>query len=244
MKDIIRIMRVDFITCCNLSGGRNPFLILGCCFALVLALDLFITPIAGYLAMLLVVVFYIPLQQSDDKSQLNKLYGILPVQRKNIARGRFLYMFLIGFAFEIILVFFGWLAVHLNLNRLISFQNAEMMQIAADSYNPNTFLTYGIIIGMFTVICLGFMYVEMMGQIFGREKEMKIMLITLGVITVIGMTLGILADKDIIPPMEHDLTDLSFRQSIIISVIVNAVNFGLSVLFGEITARVVSKREL
>lgn len=241
MKDIVRMMHFDYVTAAGSVLG-SAWKMLPALFVILL-IELFLTPMAGYLGMFLVLVFFLPLQSADDKEQLGKLYGILPVKRRNIARGRFLFMFLVAFIMEAVMILFAVLAVNLRLNDLISFQNTEFMQMAAATYDTKSFLAYGVIVGIFTVLCTGFLYMEMMGQIFGREKEMKIILITLGVITAIGFTLAIMSDHDLIPTINFD-KEYSMTECIVIAVIVNAVVFALSLLFGEITAKVTSKREL
>lgn len=243
MNEIRKIMHADFITS-TASFGKYPVLVIAILFGIILLIDLFITPCASYIGILFLIAFFIPLQSADDKSILRKLHGILPVRRENITRGRFAYMLVIAFVFEVVLLFFSWLAQTLDLHAVFLPDNSALAQMAADSYNPNSFSCYGMIVFLFAIICLFFTYLEMMGQIFGREKEMKIILITLGVITALGILLGILADQDIIPPMEHDVVDIGFGTAAIISIVTNLFVFGLTVLFGEITARIVSKREL
>ena len=241
MKDVLRMMHFDYVTAVSSILGSAwkmlPVLLV------ILLIELFLTPMAGYLGMFLVLVFFLPLQSADDKEQLGKLYGILPVNRKSIARGRFLFMFLSAFLMEAAMVFFAVLAVNLRLNELISFQNAEFMQMAAATYDTSSFLSFGTIVAIFAVLCVGFSYMEMMGQVFGREKEMKIVLITLGVITAIGFTLAIMSDHDMIPTMNFD-KEYSMTECAVIAVTANVIVFALSVLFGEITAKITSKREL
>lgn len=238
MKDILKIMRFDFLTAKPLAIGP-ALIVMVLCFAL----GLFFSPMICTYIMLGAMLFVIPLQSIADKSNFHKLYGILPVKRKNITRARFMYVFTICFISEIIECVLAVIAFQLKLYRVMPNQNGEMMQMVKTGFS-DTSIIFISIVGAFTFFCLMFGYMEMMGQIFGRENEMKIILITLGVLSVLAMGFLTLSDHDIIPTFKLPNLPTTITGKVTLSVIINIVMFGVCLLFGEITANKLAKREL
>ena len=238
MKEILKIMRFDFLT-------AKPFALGGVIITAVLfsLLSLFFSPMICAYITFGAIMFLVPLQSIADKSNFNKLYGILPVQRKNITRARFMYIFFVHFLSELIEVLIIVISMSLKLYRVLPNQNGEMMQMVKDSFS-DTSLIFIVGLGMFSLFCLMFGYMEMMGQIFGRENEMKIILITLGVLSVLAIGFFMLVDHDIIPTFKLPDLPTTLKGKVILSVILNIVMFGLCLLFGEITANKLAKREL
>lgn len=97
MKEILKIMRFDFLT-------AKPFALVTFIISAVVffVLSLILSPIINAYISFMAMIFVIPLQSVADKSDFNKLYGILPVKRSNITRARFLYIFCVIFASEIL----------------------------------------------------------------------------------------------------------------------------------------------
>lgn len=238
MKDILKIMRFDFLTAKPLAFG--VFIIAAVLFSL---LSLFFSPIICTFLTFGALMFVIPLQSIADKSDFNKLYGILPVQRKNITRARFVYIFLVFFLTELFEVVMTVISLSLKLYRVLPNQNREMMQMVRDCFS-DTSLVFIAGLGMFTFFCLIFGYMEIMGQIFGRENEMKTILITLGVLSVLAIGFLMLYEHDIIPAFKLPNLPATITGKVILSVIINIVMFGVCLLFGEITANKLAKREL
>lgn len=238
MEDILKIMRFDFLTAKPLA--LVEFIILSF-FCLILSL-LFSPMLCSYI-IFAAMIFIIPLQNIADKNNFNQLYGILPVKRKNITRARFLYIFLIHFITEIIEILIACVSISLKLYRILPNQESAPIQMIKNSFS-NYITTFYAIIGIFAVVCLIFLYVEMIGQIYGRENEFKIIIITLGVIVFIIMGFIFLSNKGIIPMLKVPSIPTSNTGKIILAVVINIIIFGLSTLFGEITANKVSKREL
>ena len=238
MKDIQKIIRFDYLTAKPL--GLPSFLVVAVmCFGL----SLFFSPIiCGYI-IFGAMIFVIPLQGMADKNGFNKLYGILPVKRKNITRARFIYIFLINFISEITEIILALISINLKLYRILPNQDSEMLQMIKDSFEDNH-LTFTVIVGMFAFLCFCFLYMEMMGQIFGRENEMKILTISIGVF--VGLIAGFLwlSEHGIIPIFMLPSIPSSVSGKIILAVVINIISFLTSIIFGEITANKVSKREL
>jgi len=238
MKEILKIMRFDYLTAKPLAEKASLLAIL-----IITALCLFLTPIAGAYVMFIPMVFVIPLQNTAEKSGFHKLYGILPVQRKNITRARFLYMFLMHFIGEIIGMLMVVLAIVLKLYRFLPNQSSELMQIAQEEFTFEHFMPFGACVGMFAVACTGFSYMELMGQVFGRENEMKIMMLTIGAFLLLAFAFVILNDHDLLPMINLN-REISLSGKILISVLINFAVLGLCILFGEITVKKLSQREL
>ena len=238
MKDILKIMRFDFLTAKPLA--LRAFIIVAVLFSL---LSLFFAPLICSYITFGAMVFVIPLQAVADKSGFHKLYGTLPVRRKSIARARFLYIFLVHFATEMLELVLAAAAMSLKLYRVLPNRNGEMMQMVKDSFG-DTKLTLLMVIGMFTVSCLIFSYMEMMGQICGRENEFKIIMITLGILTVLLVGFFILSDRGIIPAIQMPSLPDTAQGVMLLGAVLNIVMFGICLIFGEITASRLAKREL
>ncbi|MCH5204464.1 MAG: hypothetical protein J1F03_06930 [Oscillospiraceae bacterium] len=238
MKDILKVMRFDFLTAKPLAF-RGFIIVAVICFTL----SLFFSPLITSYITFAVLIFIIPLQSVADKSSFNKLYGILPVKRKNITRARFLYLFLAYFFAELLEAVLAVISFNLKMYKLLPNQDGEAVQLFKESFEDTT-LIYVMIIGVFAFICLMFSYMEMMAQIFGRENEMKIILITLGVLTAIAILLSVLNNYDMLPPINVPKLPEDIGGRTIVAVIINVIMLGICLLFGEITASKLAKREL
>lgn len=238
MKDILKIMRFDYLTARPLA--ISPAVIVVVIF---FALSLFFAPLICSYITFGAMVFVIPLQGVADKSGFHKLYGTLPVRRGNITRARFLYIFLVHFAAEMLELVLAVTAMSLKLYRVLPNQNGEMMQLVKESFE-DTNLTLLMIFGVFTVFCLIFSYMEMMGQIYGRENELKIIMITLGILTVLYVGFFILSDNGIIPTIQIPSLPDTVQGFLLLGAVLNVVMFGICLIFGEITVNKLAKREL
>ncbi|MDE7302130.1 MAG: hypothetical protein K2N60_02290 [Oscillospiraceae bacterium] len=238
MREILKIMRFDFLT------ARPLAIIPAVTVALIFfGLSLFFAPLICSYITFGAMVFVIPLQAVADKSGFHKLYGTLPVRRSNITRARFLYIFLVHFAVEILELLLAVTAMSLKLYRVLPNQNSEMMQMVKESFE-DTRLTLLMIIGAFTVFCLIFSYMEMMGQIYGRENEFKIIMITLGVLTGLLIVFLTLSDHEIIPKIHMPSLPGTVQGLLLLGAALNIVMCGICLIFGEITAHKLAKREL
>lgn len=238
MKDILKIIRFDFLT-------AKPIALVAFIIAVVLftLLSLFFSPIIISYITLAATVFVIPLQGIADKSGFNKLYGTLPVKRRNITRARFLYIFLVHFAAEVLGLILAATAMSLKLYRVLPNQVGEMMQMVKNGFE-NTKLPLLMIIGGFILFCLMFSYMEMMGQIHGRENEFKIIVITLGVLTVLLVGFLTLSNRGIIPTIQMPSLPGTVQGLLLLGAALNIVMCGICLIFGEITANKLAKREL
>ena len=238
MKDILKVMKFDFLTAKPLAF-RAFIIVAVICFVL----SLFFSPLISSYITFVALIFVIPLQSVADKCGFNKLYGILPVKRKNITRARFMYVFLAYFLSELLEGVLAVVAFNLKMYKVLPNQDGEAVQLIKKSFEDTT-LIYVMIIGVFAFFCLMFSYMEMMAQIFGRENEMKIILITLGVMTAVAILLSVLNSYDMLPPINVPKLPEDIGGRAIFAAVLNIVVLGICLLFGEITASRLSKREL
>lgn len=238
MKDILRVMKFDFLTARPLAW--KAYILIG---IFTFACGLLFSPVAGAYIEFGAMMLVIPLQTVADKSNFNKLYGILPVKRRNIVRARFIYIFGMFFFTELLAVALGMISLRLKLYRLMPKQDGEVMQMLKHAFeNPAS--SFALVFGFVAVMTLLFTYMEMMGQIFGRENEMRVLIITLGVFSVLTVIFITLTNYDIIPTIKLPSLPSTLGKTMIMGAGVNAVLFVVSVLFGEITASKLEKREL
>lgn len=238
MKDVLKIIRFDFLTAKPLVS-KAYLIIVALCFLL----SLFFSPMVCCYITFGAMSFVIPLQTIAEKSSFHKLYGILPVERKNITRARFLFIFLVLFFTELIEIGLALIAMWLRLYRMLPNKNTQMMQMVKTSFS-DTVTTFSAIVLMFVSLCLIFAYMEMMGQIFGRENEMKIIVITLSVIVVLAVGFVNLLEHNIIPPFQLPKLPATTLGRVLLIAAMNMVMFGLCTIFGEITANKLARREL
>ena len=238
MKDILNIMRFDFLTAKPLASGEMVFTVL-----LFGILSMLFSPIIASYITFGAMVFVIPLQSVADKSGFNKLYGTLPVKRRNITRARFLYIYLVHFLTELLELAIVCISKTAELYRLLPNQEGETMQFVKESF-ADTKLTLLMVFGIFTVFCLLFSFMEMMGQIHGRENEFKIIMITIGIISLVVFVFEMLSEHDLIPVVSLPSLPKSVYGTVIMGIVSDIVMFGICLLFGEITANKLAVREL
>ncbi|MBR1592608.1 MAG: hypothetical protein IJ666_06335 [Ruminococcus sp.] len=238
MRDILNVMRFDFLTAKPLAIGGMIFTVL--IFGI---LSMLFSPIIAVYITFSSMVFVIPLQGIADKNGFNKLYGILPVKRKNITRARFIYIFLVHFLTELLEAVIICIAKFAELYKILPNQNSETMQMVKNSF-ADTRTTLLALFGIFTLLCLLFAFMEMMGQIFGRENEFKIIMITLGILALIAFGFSVLSEHDLIPVVKLPGLPYTVSGMVKLGIAANAVIFVICLLFGEITANKLARREL
>lgn len=238
MKDVLKIMRFDFLT-------AKPLFFSGMIFSILLfgSLGMFFSPMICSYISIIAIICVIPLQKTADKSDFNKLYGILPVDRRNITRGRFLYIYLVFLGAELLELALIAVSKSLKLYRLIPDQNSELTLMTKDSF-ADTQLTLLTVFIAFTFFCLFTSYMEMMGQIHGRESDFKTIVITIGVISVIAFAFAFLSEHDMLPMIKLPRLPESVGGMLLIGTALDLTVLAICMLFGEITAKKLAKREL
>ncbi len=241
MKDILKMMRFDFISAVGTSGAgsRGANVILSIFMAVMfLGVALFVSPVFAFCLIFASGALIVPLQSAKNED-LGKLYGLLPVERKNITRARFLYIFLIHLLMLCSALLLASLSVALDLNRFIA-GSSDALKTLSEMYDPEVFgKMIPVFLGFAVLSCVTFAFMEMLGQIQGRQSEMKVLFILIVAVCVIvlGSTfiLGQLGYPEIKLP---DLPEWLALSLVFLGVL------GICVLFGEITASKLSKREL
>ena len=233
MKEIPKIMKFDFITA---SSYGIPAII--AFFLLSVPFGMILSPLTFLFIFLGSSFFIFSLAPTAEKNNFNKLYGVLPIQRKNITRARFLYIFLLFFTAEIAVLLLTKISFSLNLWSYINFENSikQKIIVAFESTDLTVNLTEYIFLGF----CLIFSYLEMAEQIGGLENLAKILLITITIIVgIIAIVSIINAKNDNLFPF--NLPELTSLPKIIA---VNIIALIICLLFGEITKCSLVKREL
>ena len=238
MKEILKVMRFDYLTARPLA---LPLMI----FAVILfsVLGLLLSPMIPTYICFLSILFVIPLQLTADKCGFNKLYGILPVKRKSIARARFLYIWLVFFITVTVQTLIAVISGELKLVRFLPNQNSEMVVLAVSSFEK-TDTALRVIFVTTAFFCLLFAYFEMMAQIFGLENEFKVIMITVAVLTIIAFGFTFLYSKKLLPIIKLPELPSTVPGMLALGAVCFAVLLGICILFGEITAAKFSKREL
>ncbi len=240
MKEILYVMRLDFISVRSTAIGMIT--ILG---TLAVLASFFVTPFAAILVLeFLPIILIGPLQTFDSKYGFHKLYGILPIQRKSITRGRFALYAVMFLCIQLFVTLLVTAAVYADLNELMPV-NSSFLQEQQFAFEPEELPS---LLGMCTLMpmffCFIFVFMEMAGQIFGRENEMKIFLIS-GIV-VVGLIIAILTltDAGILPYFEIPEFPQTIPGVIRFAVIGDIAVGLLCAAFSEITAHVAAKREL
>jgi hypothetical protein len=238
MKESLKMARFDYF----LTGGSMlPSAIVLLLIALVF-MSVF-SPNCSAFILFNIPISLVPLQQTDKKNS-GKMYGTIPVHRKSVTRGRFLYMIISGLVSEIAAMLIAVLAIVININRFLPHDN-PLMQLAEKQYSFKSFVPFGIVIGVFVFIMLTSAALEMIGQIFGRENDMRnILIMIISAIVLFFCYLILSYDKGILPCPDEFHAPATLGGKIALCVVLNAVTVGIVALFGEITANIVSKREL
>lgn len=240
MKEILHVMRYDFISVKSTAIGM--LFILGI-FAVPGAF--LITPYSGLLALeFLPIILIGPLQMFDGKYG-NKLHGVLPVHRKSITRGRFALYTVLFLCIELFVMLLTTAAVYANINELLPVDSVSFLREQQFAFEveilPELFCMCTMMSMFFWLL---FSFFEMTGQIFGKENEMKIFIICS--IVVVGLIVGVLTltDAGILPYFQVPELPETISEVIRFAVIGNIAVCVLCAVFCEITAHVVSKREL
>ena len=221
MRDILHMMHFDFV-----SVRRNS--LPGACLGvagLIAFAYLWLPPAS--LALLFLGSLFLQ-QDGSSEAELRRMYGILPVSRRNIVRARFHYIFLLNLAVEILTS-----AVYLVSLRSTVYRHMHGM-------NPGLLLVFVLFC---MVMIVSSAYMETMGQIFGRENKMRILLITMGVFTAAALGFFALVNADILPAVAPSLPDTTagFLKA---AVIAHLVAWAVCMILGELTARRMELREL
>ncbi|MBR6069277.1 MAG: hypothetical protein IKP78_01625 [Ruminococcus sp.] len=244
MRDTLIIMRFDLLT-------ASPFAVRGFILVAMLCvwMGLFYAPITLAFIVFGALPFVLPLNGVADRSDFAKLYGVIPISRRNITRGRFIYIFAVFFLTELAEIAFAVISHTLNLSRLLPDRNSALMEYVKYAFEKEA-TTLLVVFVLFTAVCIFVAYMEMMVQIFGAENLFRIMtasvLVALGVFAAYCMCEmtghGIVYSFGINYYIVNLLDYLEY--TIPFGIALNIIALVLCLVFGRITARRLSKREL
>lgn len=191
-----------------------------------------------------------PLTAVAEKSGFNKLYGTLPVNRKNIPRARFLYIFLLFTASEIVGGLLEVVSICLQLYRLLPATSPEFRQMSEESFSLDKSLplmlrmTFGLSMGIMLVLAV----FTMVKMIHGSASAGLMGGIAVTVLLAIVLAFFVLNSLDLVPVIElkglFSLTAPLTAMSAVKCVIWHAAAFGICMLCGEHTANKLAGREL
>ena len=234
MKNLLNLMRFDLISATCSAGNKQTaaYILIALVF---LILAFFGMPLMMLLLFVGVLMLTAPLQGIAEKNNFNKLYGILPVPFRQVVQARFLLIFLSLFLCEIVIFLISSLSELLHVYR---FDTSDFV------IGIPQLLMF--CVGIFAFFVSAMSYSQMMLWIYGQENEMKIVMITLAVITVGALAFFGLDSYDIIPHINvfPDFDAMSLAKRTLWYIGLNAGAFVCNVLFGEITAGKISVREL
>ncbi|MBR4223994.1 MAG: ABC-2 transporter permease [Oscillospiraceae bacterium] len=237
MRNIVKLLRFDFITASPIGVPVAVTMAIVCT-----VLGLIFSPSMGAYAMVACVTFIIPLRQFEDKGDTNRICGVLPVKRGLIVRTRALYIYLVLFIPQLYAVLLAFISQRLSLGQaLMSYENS--VSFAIEEAFSSASITYGSILVLFTVVCIAMSYMDMMLQIFGRENQAKIIIVTAAAATLFMVLRGSLIDNHVIEPA--DIPDpQSAAEWWIRYALVDALVLVICMVFGEIAARLTAEREI
>lgn len=239
MREILKLVHMDFISAKPI--GLTTYIIVSFMFSI---LALLFSPIVSAFIILFSLIMVFPVQVQDTKNDFRKLYGILPVNRKNITLARFIYFFACFFVSEIISIIVSVLSFFIKLYRIFPDTTQGFMLFIKDNFEkPDYPLCFVIIAIVFAVFCIFFSYMEMMGQIFGREKEIKTVLITILVLFIPVLLFFKLSDMDIIPTFSMPSLPETIPGALLFMIIINIAVFGICMIFSKITTGKIIIRE-
>lgn len=240
MKEILHIARLDFLT---VKPMTLPAWI--AVFLLALVMGAFFSPAMFAFLIVSSPLLIIPAESVAVRCGYNKLYGILPVRRRNITRGRFLLLWLSMTLPELLALLLAKASLMLQLWRLFPVISNDFKGLIESTFDPANTQVFMMLTAIYTFISLLFCYMQMMGQIFGLENEIRIVMISLAVLTVVLLGFFILSDHGILPMLRiPDLSALTPVQTLWFCIGCHLAAAVLHIVCAEITAAKMSRREL
>ena len=240
MKEIQKVMQFDFINAITTAVGIITLNIV-----IIVPIVFFITPVYATGFLTLPIFLIGPLQIFESKYGFNKLYGILPVHRKSIIRGRFALIATLFYSLQFIAMLMTVLAIHVNLSALLSPESSTLLQSLQPSYDAKLLPFYLVIYSIVAMfLCCVFSYMEITGQLFGRENELKILTCSITILVVLFICFLKLTEKGVLPYLDPPKLPQNIFEAIRSIMISNIITAAFCITCSEISAHIVSKREL
>lgn len=230
MKDYLKMIQFDFVT-----SKPIYFNLLMCVTVLIVLASLLLNPSFSALLIPFSIGLFLPVQSISAKGDFNAIYGILPVPRKVIIRAPFIEYVLSAFGGELFTLLLLAVSNSLHLHRTILTLIRGMEQPVTECAGCE------IHIALFLFACVFICYMRMMSDIFGHQKEVVILLVTLAAILAVFMFFITLYNRQILPSVK---LPKSIGGKLLLALTAHAAAFGLSALFCEITVKKTANREL
>lgn len=234
MKETVKIIKFDIQTL-----GTSLLISYAVLAVICGLLSLFLAPSVCSYIVFLCFILITPLHGISEKNNFKKLYGVLPVGRKSIVRGRFWYIYLFFLVTEILEFAIGAASHALELHKLVPFHDRSWHSFIEDAFADKMY-TFDMIIILFVLLSIIFLFFEMTGQIFGWENEFKVMGVT--ALAFFILLFGYLELSDNYEKI--DILGFLNNGFALKAAAANAVVLAVNILFCEITAKKVSTREL
>lgn len=243
MKELARIMRFDFLTAMGTPGTLMLMMLFT---AVSILAGMFCFPLGSvYFEFTLAGALIAPLGRAAAKNGFNKLYGVLPVSRKNITRARFVYIFLVAFAAEVTTFLLTEISYAAKLYRLLPVTAPDIKAMLEQNFDKTQSysLTVKVLVAAFIAITVLSAVFSMLSMIFGSENKGKIIAISVAILLFVSMGFVMLNEMDILPVfnfMGFFMKDISAAGIIICNISGAAV----CLVCGEVTANRLALREL
>ena len=243
MKELARIMRFDLLTAAGTPGSMQLALFFS---AVSILLGLFFFPLGCvYMVFSIPGMFILPLGSAAEKNGFNKLYGVLPVDRRNITRARFLYIFLVGFAAELTGLLLLAISYSARLYTVLPVTAPDLKEMLVQNFDKAQTLPLSLkaITGAFLVITVLGGVFSMLTMIFGSQNSGRIAAISVTALVVICSAFVFLNELDLVPVIDFK-SSLTKDISAAGIIICNLIGLAVCLICGEITAKKLAVREL
>ena len=235
MKTLFNLMHLDFISIKNKS---LPAFIVG--IILVTTISIVLVPHAAAIMPFLAMGFMSPMSITAEKNGYNRLYGILPVSRKQVVYARFAEAFILCLVAALIGIAIGSISVALGLySHLIPGLDKIVLVI-------DTFISEGLTPAYATSIffltaCFSFAVLYFIDFIFGVEKEGPATLIIMFGLCLIIAFLILVVGIDFAEIINNFIESTSRTTMAIILYLLGMILIAISAV---ITSSIMNKREL
>lgn len=240
MKQILKLMRYDLLT---VLGASKVLMIIEA--AVLVPMGLF-PPLTAVFIILPVALMQTILGDTDEKTG-SRIFGVLPVKKKNIYRSRaYLYYAALTagqlFAYLIVVISFK-----INLNRYIPL-NDDLKESLTDMEEQGNCMWIMSVFVLFCVLTVIVISGHLVGMAFGKKAASTLKVVALMTPALAGLVFVILSAADLIPVIELTFLKLPAGNidagHIIKCIAGNIILFALTAIFTELTAEKLKDRDL
>ena len=239
MNGTLKMLRFNLRTVVPVVWGKLLIAAL-----IIAALCMFFSPLlAIYMMFALPFLLLSPLNSMEKKGELGKLFGVLPVERSAVTRGRFLHLFLVNLVTELLTLVLILLSAQFRLQRFLPNQETEFVQMLVENVKEVPMIVTATVV-VFACMVIVTLFQTTVGQIFGYDKMNRAMIFSFGGFFIVLFIFLMLSMNDVIPMIKFPEGKMSESTKILIYVILHFITIILTIICCEITTRIVTKREL